>query len=53
MISWMNDSGFWVVCRLSGLSEKETLRTWTLCLALISLLGLALTLAGSVLWPMA
>ncbi len=33
-ISWMNDSGFWVVSRLSGMTERETLRTWTVtCLA--------------------
>ena len=25
----MNDSGFWVVGRLSGFTEKETLKTWT------------------------
>jgi H+/gluconate symporter-like permease len=25
----MNDSGFWVVSRLSGMTEKETLRTWS------------------------
>ena len=23
-LSWMNDSGFWVVQRLSGFTEKET-----------------------------
>jgi gluconate:H+ symporter, GntP family len=28
-ISWMNDSGFWVIGRLSGMTERETLRTWT------------------------
>ena len=26
-MSWMNDSGFWVVCRLSGLTEKEMLKS--------------------------
>jgi len=41
MISWMNDSGFWVVCKLSGFTERETLMTWTLSLAVISLVGLA------------
>jgi gluconate:H+ symporter, GntP family len=24
-LSWMNDSGFWVVCKLSGFTEQETL----------------------------
>ena len=52
MISWMNDSGFWVVCKLSGMSERETLKTWSLCLALIALMGLCLTLAAASLWPM-
>ena len=28
----MNDSGFWVVQRLSGFTEKETLRTWSVLL---------------------
>ena len=43
-ISWMNDSGFWVVGRLSGFTEMETLRTWTLLLASISVTGIVQTL---------
>ncbi|SHM42506.1 gluconate:H+ symporter, GntP family [Cyclobacterium lianum] len=39
-VSWMNDSAFWVVARMSGLTEKEALSTWTLLLALISLAGM-------------
>jgi GntP family gluconate:H+ symporter len=38
--SWMNDSGFWVVCKMSGFTESETLKTWTVSLALIGLVGL-------------
>jgi len=52
MISWMNDSGFWVVCKLSGMTEKETLKTWTLSLAVISIAGLILTLLASAILPM-
>jgi len=52
MISWMNDSGFWVVCKLSGFSESETLRSWTLSLAVISLVGLAEILIASHFWPL-
>ncbi|CAN5905644.1 SLC13 family permease [soil metagenome] len=51
--SWMNDSGFWVVSRLSGFTERETLRTWTVLLSIISVVGLALTLALSKLLPFA
>lgn len=39
-ISWMNDSGFWVVTRMSGFTEKEGLQTWTILLAIIALVGL-------------
>ena len=50
--SWMNDSGFWVVNRLSGMTEKETLRTWTLQLTADSIIGLLVTLVLSKLLPM-
>lgn len=29
VLSHVNDSGFWLVSRYLGLSEKETLRSWT------------------------
>ena len=48
----MNDSGFWVVQRLSGFTEKETLRTWSVLLTAISLLGLVETLLFSKILPM-
>jgi gluconate:H+ symporter, GntP family len=36
---WMNDSGFWVVGRLAGFNEKETLKTWTAVLTFNSIVG--------------
>ena len=39
-ISWMNDSGFWVVTRMSGFTEKEGLQVWTVLLAIIAVVGL-------------
>jgi GntP family gluconate:H+ symporter len=39
-LSWMNDSGFWVVCKLSGFTEQETLKTWTVLATTNSLVGL-------------
>ena len=50
-LSWMNDSGFWVVQRLSGFTEKETLQTWSVLLTAIALLGLLITLLGSTFLP--
>ncbi len=49
--SWMNDSGFWVVSRLSGFTERETLRTWTVMLTVLSVVGLGVTLLLAWLFP--
>jgi GntP family gluconate:H+ symporter len=51
-ISWMNDSGFWVVCKLSGFTEKETLRTWTVLLAFLAGIGLVEVLLFSTVLPL-
>ena len=51
--SWMNDSGFWVVSRLSGFTEKETLRTWTVLLTAVSVIGLLVTLTLATVLPLA
>ena len=50
--SWMNDSGFWVVSRLGGLTERETLRSWTVMLTVISLSGFLVTFVASKLLPL-
>jgi GntP family gluconate:H+ symporter len=49
--SWMNDSGFWVVSRLSGWTEKETLRTWTPLLTFVSIVGFLFVWLLATLWP--
>jgi len=50
-ISWMNDSGFWVVSKMSGFTEREALQTWTYMFACIALVGLAEVLIFSYLLP--
>jgi GntP family gluconate:H+ symporter len=52
VISWMNDSGFWVVCKMSGFTETETLRTWTVTLAAAGVVGLVQVLIVSALLPL-
>ncbi|KPK35107.1 MAG: hypothetical protein AMJ66_02185 [Betaproteobacteria bacterium SG8_40] len=49
--SWMNDSGFWVVGKLSGFTEAETLRTWTVLTIFVSVVGLVQVLLLSWLLP--
>ena len=47
-LSYVNDSGFWLVSRLFGLSERDTLLTWTVSTSLIAMTGLLCTV---VLYP--
>jgi GntP family gluconate:H+ symporter len=51
--SWMNDSGFWVVSRLSGLTERETLKSFSVMLTVVSAAGLVVTLVASKVMPFA
>lgn len=50
--TWMADSGFWVITRMSGLTEWETLRSVTLMMAVMGLVGLIATMVGAAIWPM-
>lgn len=50
--SWMNDSGFWVVGKLSGFTERETLKTWTVAVTVNSIAGLIVVLIGAKLVPL-
>lgn len=52
-LSWMNDSGFWVVGKLSGFTEKETLKSWTVVVTVNSVAGLVTCLIFSKLLPLA
>jgi len=47
VFSWMNDPGFWIVTRLSGMTETEGLRSWTPWSAALGVAGmLVITLAA-------
>ena len=50
---WMNDSGFWVICRMSGMTEREGLRTLTPMLTIMGFVGFAAVALGAWLFPMA
>ncbi|MFY0654046.1 MAG: hypothetical protein JXQ96_18550 [Cyclobacteriaceae bacterium] len=49
---WMNDSGFWVVGKMSGMTEAETLRASTAVLTLMGFVGLAVIMIGAKLFPL-
>jgi Gnt-I system low-affinity gluconate transporter len=44
ILSHVNDSGFWLVNRYLGLTEKQTFQTWTVMETIIALSGLILAL---------
>jgi GntP family gluconate:H+ symporter len=50
-LSWMNDSGFWVISKLGGLTESETLRSWSILLTIISIVGLIQAMIAAAIWP--
>ncbi len=41
ILSHVNDSGFWLVNRYLGMSESDTLKSWTALSTIIALIGLA------------
>ncbi len=50
-IAWMNDSGFWVITKMSGMSEAEGLKYVTPMTTCMGIVGLIVTLIGVNLYP--
>ncbi len=48
---WMNDSGFWIIGKMSGMTEKETFRAFSYMISLMALGGLILLMFASKVWP--
>ena len=51
-IPWMNDSGFWIIGRMSGFSEIQTLKTASVMMTLMGVVGLIVTMLGAWLLPL-
>lgn len=51
-IPWMNDSGFWIITRMSGMHESETLRFVTPMMSGMGVVGLFVTMTGAWLFPL-
>lgn len=50
-ICWMTDSGFWIMCKMSGMSDSEGLRTVTLLSIAMGISGLLVTVVLASLFP--
>jgi H+/gluconate symporter-like permease len=51
--SWMNDSGFWVFVKMTGLTEGEGIKSWTPLLAVVGFAGVVVSFLLAVILPMA
>ncbi len=52
LIPWMNDSGFWIVCKMSNFTEQEALKTFSPLLTIMGLAGLVVILLAANLFPL-
>lgn len=52
LIMWMNDSGFWVITKMSGMTEKEALKALVPLNVIMGVLGLLVTMLGAKLFPL-
>jgi GntP family gluconate:H+ symporter len=50
-IAWMNDSGFWVITRMSGMTEQEGLKYITPLSITMGITGLVVVLAAAAVYP--
>lgn len=51
IFAWMNDSGFWIVTKMSGMEAQETIRHFSILMTVMALAGLFAVMLFSVLLP--
>jgi len=52
LVPWMNDSGFWVVSKTAGLTERETLRTMSVMFSLMGVVGALFVMLAAAVFPL-
>lgn len=52
LVPWMNDAGFWIVCKVSNLTERETLKTFSPMSTVMGITGLIIILIAAKLFPL-
>src|SRR5206468_113528 len=50
--TWMNDSGFWLFSKVGGVTEIETLKSWTPVLGIVGVTAMVTTLVLALLVPL-
>jgi GntP family gluconate:H+ symporter len=51
-IPWMNDAGFWIIGQVSGMTEQETLKSVSVMMVIMGVVGLGVTVLGAWLFPL-
>jgi GntP family gluconate:H+ symporter len=51
IFAWMNDSAFWIITKMSGMEEKETIRHFSILLMVMGFSGLISIMILSRLFP--
>ena len=51
-VPWMNDSGFWIICRMSNFTTEETLKSFSVMLTIMGIVGLVVTYIAAMIFPM-
>lgn len=52
LVPWMNDSGFWIVSRMSNLTEAETLKSFSIMQTVMGITGLIVIVLAAKLLPL-
>lgn len=52
LVPWMNDAGFWIVCKMSNLTEKEAMKTFAPMNVIMGVTGLIVILIAAKLFPL-
>lgn len=52
IFAWMNDSAFWIITKMAGMEEKETVRHFSILLAVMGITGLIAVMILSKILPL-
>jgi gluconate:H+ symporter, GntP family len=52
VVPWMNDAGFWIIVKISNLTEREALRTFSPMLVVMGTVGLIVLLIAAKIFPL-
>ncbi|HKI88434.1 MAG TPA: SLC13 family permease [Draconibacterium sp.] len=52
IFAWMNDSGYWIITKMSGMEQKETIRHFSVLLVVMGLTGLVAVMIFSKVLPL-